>query len=581
MYPIRTRARVRTGLVVAVAVMLLVGMTTPATAATLYVNGTTGDDAWDGRCETWVGGTCGPKATIQAGINAAADGDEVVIADGTYAGDGNRDLHFAGRSVTVRGASGDPSACVIDCEGNAEDPHRGFYFHGEESPDSTISGLTITNGDVTRADPVNLNGGGVLCDDSDATIINCMITGNAAARGGGVYRVGMSTITITNCTIAGNSAVYHGGGICGIMGRLAVTNCTIRGNSASYDGGGVFCYYGDLSVTNCTITGNAAASDGGGLFYRGEDSATITNCILWGDTPEEIYVHSGNPVLTYCDVQGGWEGEGNIDADPLFTDPNGDDYRLSTFSPCIDSGNTNAVPADAQDLDRDGDTAERVPIDLAEVPRFVDDTSMADAGVSDPPDYPEVVDMGAYERVPLRPWSVAPHAPSGAFPGGAIEMQIHPNRGLVEPRDQDPTGMFFRLVFVEDVSPDTFTVIVSPDPGLTATLSAGATANELTLAFDGVFPTGRYEITLDSGSDRTHTFPICFAEGDVNCSGDSTGLDLALIQHATNWNLDLSTAADLRADVNRDGQVTALDLQVVQTPENWNQPIPPLTCTCP
>jgi hypothetical protein len=141
--------------------------------------------------------------------------------------------------------------------------------------------------------------------------------------------------------------------------------------------------------------------------------------------------------------------------------------------------------------------------------------------------------------------------------------------------------MFFRLCFTEDVSPDDFTFSVSPDPGLTPTLTTGAASNELTLTFDGVFPAGRYEITLESETHESRTFPICYAEGDVNCSGDTTGLDLARIQNPINWNLELSQGADPRADINRDAQVTALDLGVVQSPANWNQPVPPLACTCP
>ncbi len=81
----------------------------------------------------------------------------------------------------------------------------------------------------------------------------------------------------------------------------------------------------------------------------------LTNCILWGDTPDEIYIFSGTPVVTYSDVQGGWAGESNIDADPLFADPDNGDYHLKSqagrwepssqawliddvTSPCIDAG---------------------------------------------------------------------------------------------------------------------------------------------------------------------------------------------------------------------------------------------------
>ena len=86
----------------------------------------------------------------------------------------------------------------------------------------------------------------------------------------------------------------------------------------------------------------------------------------------EIHYENDEPVVTYCNVAGSWEGEGNIDADPLFVDPDGtdddpntwqdNDYRLRGGSPCIDAGNNLAVPFDVADLDGDGDVMERVAV---------------------------------------------------------------------------------------------------------------------------------------------------------------------------------------------------------------------------
>jgi len=163
------------------------------------------------------------QPTIQAGIDASVDGDTVLVADGTYAGAGNKNLDYEGRAITIVSENG-PYFTTIDCEGDG----RGFYFRNAETSFSKLDGFTITNGHASL-------GGGIRCVHS---------------------------------------------------------------------------------------------------------SPTIKNCILWNDTPQEVYVESGYPVITFSDVQGGWEGEGNINRDPLFILKSwfGFDYGLRTSSPCIDSG---------------------------------------------------------------------------------------------------------------------------------------------------------------------------------------------------------------------------------------------------
>ncbi|MEE9295660.1 MAG: choice-of-anchor Q domain-containing protein [Phycisphaerae bacterium] len=115
----------------------------------------------------------------------------------------------------------------------------------------------------------------------------------------------------------------------------------------------------------------------------------MTNCILWGDSPNEISGEGGNPTVTYSNAQGGHAGIGNINADPLFVDADGpddipgnedDDLRLLAGSPCIDAADNTAVPKGI-DTDLDGN------------PRFVDDPETKDTGFGDPP----IVDMGPYE----------------------------------------------------------------------------------------------------------------------------------------------------------------------------------------
>ncbi|MCU0610380.1 MAG: hypothetical protein MUE60_01150 [Candidatus Eisenbacteria bacterium] len=88
----------------------------------------------------------GDYPTIQAAINAASPSDEIVLGDGVFTGDGNRNIDFVGKAVTVRSQSGDPATCVIDVQGNFDYiSDQGFSFHSGEGPGSVVRDLTITN----------------------------------------------------------------------------------------------------------------------------------------------------------------------------------------------------------------------------------------------------------------------------------------------------------------------------------------------------------------------------------------------------------------------------------------------------
>ena len=374
-----------------------VGGTDPIHGPQTYYVDTAGEDSWDGLSPIWDG-EHGPKATIRAALDAAnpCERDTVVIADGTYTGVGNRDLDLQGNAVTVRSASGDPASCVIDCQSSG----RGFYFHSGETAASVVQGLTVTGADVDSSSPGGPRGAGAFCCIlSSPTLINCSFAGNRALYGAGVYARFSSRPTLTGCTIAGNVADGRGGGMLCYESDSKLANCTIRGNLATERGGGVYCHDSDPTLTNCTISGNEAGEYGGGLYCRYESDPTLTNCILWADTPQEIHATGDghcSPEVTYCVVEDGWPGEGNIESDPLFVDPANEDYHLSPGSPCIDAGDNDGVAADVLDLDGDGDTTEPIPIDLDGRLRFADRAGTPDTGNPGAPG-PPIVDIGAYE----------------------------------------------------------------------------------------------------------------------------------------------------------------------------------------
>ena len=256
----------------------------------------------------------GDYATIQSAIDNAMAGDEVVLQPGNYTGNGNRDISFGGKAITVRSTDPDNwtivEATIIDCQSNyfTIKHYRGFYFHDNETNASVLTGLTITKGygpDEQIGDQILSVGGGIYCRNSSPTISNCTIMNNRVTDwGGGVYCLDNSSPTITNCTISGNHVSRDGGGgFCSDNSSPIIDNCTIGGNEADY-GGGVYC--SDTSnpvISNCTIIDNQAEDDGGGVYFW---IGSITNCIITGNQADGqgggVYGGNSNSTIDNCTI---------------------------------------------------------------------------------------------------------------------------------------------------------------------------------------------------------------------------------------------------------------------------------------
>lgn len=211
-------------------------------------------------------------------------------------------------------------------------------------------------------------GGGMFMARGQATIINTRFTENHADRGGGaIHAVDSADPVLANCTFIGNDAVDYGGAL----------NNGWPGYAANH-----------ADVRSCTFIGNSAAG-GGAIRLAGTSELVVSNSIIWGNTSQIAEDGSVLPVVDYCDVQGGHTGTGNIDADPMCVDG-----RPQADSPCLDAGDSNALPADVADLDDDGNTTEPLPLDLDGNPRAADDPGAPGTGTGGCP----IVDMGAFER---------------------------------------------------------------------------------------------------------------------------------------------------------------------------------------
>jgi parallel beta-helix repeat protein/predicted outer membrane repeat protein len=253
-------------------------------ASTIYVNGTSGNDTYDGTSPTWVSGTIGPKKTIQNASNAVDTSGTVNVASGTY----NEHITTT-KSLNLIGANRDNT--IIDGTNNGQPLYLDY--------DLNIANFTIRNGASTY--------GGGIYNYANLNITNCFITENTATNAGGaLYNYYSGTLTITNSSITGNTAPYCGGianlgtltlnnstltgntatgGDAGAIyneGTLTINNSTLTGNTATNYGGAIYNEYGTVTINNSTLTGNTATNRGGAIYNRG--TITISNSTLTGNT---------------------------------------------------------------------------------------------------------------------------------------------------------------------------------------------------------------------------------------------------------------------------------------------------------
>lgn len=215
------------------------------------------------------------QETIQGAIDAAENGDTVLVQPGEYIEYPN----FDGKRITVASlylTTGDEShitETIVD--GNGEG--RIFSFRSGETEESILCGFTIRNGETTY-------GGGIYVNGAAPTLKNLIINNNHATnRGGGVYATQASSPILINVTIYGNSS----------------------------------------------------DEPGGGLRVNAESTINMINSVVWNNDPPEL---QNDWNITYSDIEGDYNGQGNIESDPRFVDADAHDFRLADNSPCIDSG---------------------------------------------------------------------------------------------------------------------------------------------------------------------------------------------------------------------------------------------------
>ncbi|WP_455203199.1 choice-of-anchor Q domain-containing protein [Kaarinaea lacus] len=340
--------------------------------------------------------------SIQAGIDAAGVGNTVMVYYGTY----NEMITNNGR--ILKSWKG-PSETIIDATGLGGST---VTLSG-----GTIEGFTITGGDALYGGGINMrtgtvqnnvitgnnatyDGGGLYVPgrNSVAVVQNNTFSDNTSGRyGGGIAHGSYTSVTMSNNTFIGNNAIYGGGVFLGAYSTLTFVNNVLQANSANYGGGVFVSSYSRGQVMNSIITENTANYGGGvgfGSYTGGQvinstivnnsdgigvftySNPTIINTIIWGNSNFQIT----RGTVTNSIIQGGYTGDGNLDADPLFVNAAGGDYHLLSASPAIDTGS-------------DASTINGATSDFDGVARPVDGDGLGAGTTGDGSDY----DIGAYE----------------------------------------------------------------------------------------------------------------------------------------------------------------------------------------
>lgn len=292
--------------------------------ATIYVNGNTGNDGWDGTSPTHTGGSVGPKKTIKSAISASQNGGTISIAAGTYKGDDNRHLNINNKTLTIIGnGTAGAGNTTIDPEQN----DLIFFIGGGSNSNVTIQNLTFTGGEAHgTVDGDDGDDGGAIYNEGKLTIDNCLFIDNHAkdgtdanpfsqhaghgGDGGAIYNKG--TLIVTNSNFKNNHAgrggdasdIHDGdyggsGGAIYSAGTLNIQNCTFQDNYAGDggdnsgdpgswggnggNGGAIYVYSSTVNITDSYFNGNyagnghggKAAGNGGAIYNNG--NLTILN----------------------------------------------------------------------------------------------------------------------------------------------------------------------------------------------------------------------------------------------------------------------------------------------------------------
>jgi hypothetical protein len=472
--------------------------------------------------------------TIQLAVEAAGDGERVLVGDGIY-DTGCTGAHsmsnrvVLSKAISVQSLNG-PDVTFIEGAGPTNGPYAvrcAYVTNGAE-----LIGFTLTNGHTRATGGMNPEDcGGAVWLEPGGSLSNCTVTGNSASHaGGGVYLHQGGAVQA--CSIVDNDAVTGGGVYCDTGGMLE--NCILEMNTAAGDGGGAYCDQ-DGMLSSCGIYQNQSGNQGGGVYMRMggtlknslflqntaefagggayiNQSGILNHCSFSGNSSHTatgggVYCHSGGTLLN-CIVWNGpagdnWDGStagwincctepsagfGCVTDDPQFAGVG--DLHLLPGSPCIDagyggSGLTEDIVGTPRPLDGDNSGSAAVDIGAYE---FIH--ALADTDGDIMPDIYEL-DHGFN---PVNPLDASEN------PDEDPQDNVHEYVAGTDPWDG---SSYFHITIIDTSAPG---VAIEWEPSISNRWYSVLWTNDLTGGFEvlatGIeHPTNRYHDTLHGTND--------------------------------------------------------------------------------
>lgn len=210
---------------------------------------------------------------IAEAIELAVEGDEIIVSPGDWAAP----INFNGKNIVLRSSEG-PEITRLLGNGNG----TVVSFISGEISTATLEGFTIESGGGTLT-PTGVLGGGILIQNSNPTIRNCIIENNTASSGAGIHIEGptFGSVSVESVILRNNSAYDSGGGIClKNSAEATLLDCHFENNIAEVVAGAVLCETSTISINDTIMIGNASNLAVGGVWIFFDSEAQIQNCVF-------------------------------------------------------------------------------------------------------------------------------------------------------------------------------------------------------------------------------------------------------------------------------------------------------------